>query len=93
MLITCTVGQLGFDATGRAGNEQDHDDLQTTMTRAGELQHSAAILGFSRRGEPWVRRLGNDGLAAEQRTRTPLWNVNAAAAARTLASIFDEENA
>jgi len=91
ILITCTVGQLGFDAQGRAGNEKDHDDLQTTMTRAGELQHSAAILGFSR-----LVNLGykDSGMMSWPQNKSPnaFWNVNTDAAARTIASIFDEEN-
>ncbi len=90
VLITCTAGQQGFDAKGRAGNEKDHDDLQTMMTRAGELQHSAAILGFSR-----LVNLGykDSGMMDWPQNKNPdaFWNVNTAAAARTLASIFDEE--
>ncbi len=91
ILITCTVGQLGFDAKGLAGNAKDHDDLQTTMTRAGELQHSAAILGFSRLVNLGYRDSGMMGWP-ENENPNAFWNVDPDAAARTIASIFDEEN-
>jgi LmbE family N-acetylglucosaminyl deacetylase len=85
------VGQLGFDAKALAGNENDHDELQTTMTRAGELQHSASILGFSR-----LVNLGykDSGMMGWPQNESPdaFWNVDTDAAARTIASIFDEEN-
>jgi LmbE family N-acetylglucosaminyl deacetylase len=91
VLITCTSGQLGFDAAGRAGNEKDHDDLQTKMTRAGELQHSAAILGFAR-----VVNLGYDdsGMMDWPENKNPhaFMNANADAVGRTIASILDEED-
>ena len=42
VLITCTNGQLGFDANGRPGSDPLHDVEATRATRAGELQHAAA---------------------------------------------------
>ncbi|MFY9782625.1 MAG: PIG-L family deacetylase [Acidimicrobiales bacterium] len=92
VLITCTSGQLGFDAAGRAGNEKDHDSLQTKITRAGELQHGAAVLGFAR-----VVTLGYDdsGMMGWPENENPdaFMNVNADNVARTVASILDEEDA
>jgi LmbE family N-acetylglucosaminyl deacetylase len=92
VLITCTSGQLGFDAARRAGNEKDHDDLQTKMTRAGELQHSAAILGFAR-----VVNLGYDdsGMMGWPENDSPhaFMNADPEAVGRTIAAILDEEDA
>lgn len=91
ILITCTSGQLGFDAQGRAGNEDGHDDLHTTMTRAGELQHSAAILGFAR-----VVTLGyhDSGMMGWPQNDSPeaFMTTDPDAVARTIASILDAEN-
>jgi LmbE family N-acetylglucosaminyl deacetylase len=90
VLVTCTRGQLGFDAKFRAGNEPDHDDLQTTMTRASELQHSAAILGFAR-----VVNLGYDdsGMMGWPQNANPhaFMNAHPDDVGRTIASILDEE--
>src|SRR5580658_3344934 len=91
VLVTCTNGQLGFDADGRAGNEVDHDDLQTTITRAGELQRSAAVLGFSR-----VVTLGyrDSGMTGWPQNENPdaFMNADPDAVARTIASILDAED-
>src|SRR5277367_3931599 len=91
ILITCTIGQLGFDAHGRAGNENDHDDLQTTMTCAGELQHSAEILGLARMVNLGYKDSGMMGWPQNDNANA-FWNVNTDAAARTIAAIFDEED-
>jgi LmbE family N-acetylglucosaminyl deacetylase len=92
VLITCTSGQLGFDAQGRSGDQDGHDEAQTRATRAGELQHSAEILGIAR-----VVTLGYDdsGMMGWPENKNPdaFMNANVEAAARTIASIFDEEEA
>jgi LmbE family N-acetylglucosaminyl deacetylase len=92
VLITCTVGQLGFDSAGRSGDQPGHDALQTRATRAGELQRSAEILGISR-----VVTLGyNDsGMKGWPENDAPnaFMNADVGAVGRTIASIFDEEQA
>jgi LmbE family N-acetylglucosaminyl deacetylase len=92
VLITCTSGQLGFDATGRSGDQQGHDELQTKATRAAELQRSAQTLGFAR-----VVALGYDdsGMMGWPQNKNPhaFMNANVDAVARTIAAIFDEEGA
>ncbi len=92
VLITCTNGRLGFDGAGRAGNEPGHDGLETTATRAGELQLSAATLGFSR-----VVTLGFDdsGMKGWPQNDEPhaFENADVDAVARTIAAIFDDVGA
>jgi LmbE family N-acetylglucosaminyl deacetylase len=92
VLITCTSGQLGFDAEGRSGDQEGHDELQTRATRAQELQRSAEILGISR-----VITLGYDdsGMMGWPENKNPhaFMNADVDAVARTIASIFDEEDA
>jgi LmbE family N-acetylglucosaminyl deacetylase len=92
VLITCTKGQLGFDAQGRSGDMEGHDELQTTATRASELQRSAQILGISR-----VVTLGYDdsGMMGWPQNKNPddFLNANVDAVATTIASILDEEDA
>ena len=92
VLITCTYGQLGIDLAGRPGNEALHDSLETKSVRAGELQRAAALLGFSR-----VVTLGfeDSGMKGWPENDHPnaFMNVDVDAVARTIASIFDEEEA
>ena len=92
VLITCTSGQLGFDGAGRSGDQLGHDTLQTKVTRAGELQESAAMLGISR-----VVNLGYDdsGMKGWPENDAPnaFANKDVDAVARTIASIMDEEHA
>jgi LmbE family N-acetylglucosaminyl deacetylase len=92
VLITCTGGQLGFDAAGRSGDQEGHDERQTRATRASELQRSAEILGFER-----VVTLGYDdsGMMGWPQNKNPhaFMNADVDAVARTIASIFDEEGA
>jgi LmbE family N-acetylglucosaminyl deacetylase len=92
VLITCTIGQLGFDGAGRSGDQSGHDTRQTKVTRAGELQKSAAILGISR-----VVNLGYDDSGmkgwAENDAPNAFANKDVDAVARTIASIMDEERA
>jgi LmbE family N-acetylglucosaminyl deacetylase len=92
VLITCTSGQLGFDQNGRSGDQAGHDENQTRATRAKELQNSAQTLGFAR-----VVTLGYDdsGMMGWPQNKNPdaFLNANVDAVARTIASIFDEEDA
>ncbi|MGC2485816.1 MAG: PIG-L family deacetylase [Acidimicrobiales bacterium] len=92
VLITCTSGQLGYDSSGRAGNVVGHDALDTKANRAGELQRSAAMLGFSR-----IVTLGFDdsGMKGWPENDNPnaFMNASVDAVARTVASIMDEEDA
>jgi LmbE family N-acetylglucosaminyl deacetylase len=92
VLITCTSGQLGFDAEGRSGDQEGHDEMLTRATRASELQRSAQTLGFAR-----VVTLGYDdsGMMGWPQNTNPsaFMNANVEAVARTVASIFDEEGA
>lgn len=92
VLITCTSGQLGFDAEGRSGDQGGHDQSQTRATRAKELQCSAQTLGFAR-----VVTLGYDdsGMSGWPQNQSPyaFMNADVNAVARTIAAIFDEENA
>jgi LmbE family N-acetylglucosaminyl deacetylase len=92
VLITCTTGKLGFDPSGRDGTDALHDDVATLATRAGELQRSAATLGFAR-----TINLGYDdsGMMGWSENKNPnaFMNADVAATARTVASILDEERA
>jgi LmbE family N-acetylglucosaminyl deacetylase len=92
VLITCTRGQLGYDAQGLSGDQEGHDEPQTTATRASELQRSAQILGVTR-----VVTLGYDdsGMMGWPQNKNPdaFMNANVDAVAKTIASIFDEEDA
>jgi LmbE family N-acetylglucosaminyl deacetylase len=87
-----TRGQLGFDGAGRSGDQLGHDALQTRVTRAGELQESAAILGISR-----VVNLGYDdsGMKGWPENEAPnaFANKDVDVVARTIAAIMDEEHA
>jgi LmbE family N-acetylglucosaminyl deacetylase len=91
VLITCTTGSLGFDPNARPGNQSGHDDVATKATRAGELQRSAATLGFSR-----TVNLGYDdsGMMGWPQNANPhaFMNADVDAVARTVASILEEEH-
>jgi LmbE family N-acetylglucosaminyl deacetylase len=89
VLITCTNGKLGIDDQERPGDDPQHDDGETCATRAGELQRSAAMVGFGR-----VVTLGFDdsGMEGWPQNANPnaFMNVNVDAVAKTLAALFDE---
>jgi LmbE family N-acetylglucosaminyl deacetylase len=92
VLITCTNGQLGFDANGRPGSDPLHDDEATAATRAAELQRAAIVAGFTR-----VVTLGYDDSGMKGWPQNELadcfMNADVAAVARTIAAILDEERA
>src|ERR1700739_4912150 len=92
VLIPCTSRRLGFDGAGRSGDQLGHDALRTRVTRASELQESAAILGISR-----VVNLGYDdsGMKGWPENDAPnaFANKYVNAVARTIAALLDEERA
>ena len=92
VLVTCTNGRLGFDGHNRPGNEAPHDDLGTKATRAGELQRSAHLVGFTR-----IVTLGfeDSGMVGWPQNEDPgaFMNVDVDAVARTLAALLDEVRA
>lgn len=92
VLITCTIGQLGFDGAGRSGDQPGHDARETTSTRAAELQRSAAILGISRVVSLGYRDSGMKGWP-ENGEASSFMNADTEAVGRTIASILDEERA
>ena len=92
VLVTCTNGRLGFDAHNRPGIDAQHDDVGTKATRAGELQRSATLVGFTR-----IVTLGfeDSGMVGWPQNEDPraFMNSNVDAVARTLAALFDEVHA
>jgi LmbE family N-acetylglucosaminyl deacetylase len=92
VLITCTNGALGFDPSGHVGNAKNHDRVATTSTRAGELQRSAATLGFARQ---IMLGYEDSGMMGWDENTNPdaFMNADGEAVARTIATILDEESA
>jgi LmbE family N-acetylglucosaminyl deacetylase len=92
LLVTCTNGRLGFDAEHRAGDVDQHDDLETISTRSSELQRSAALVGFRR-----VVTLGFDdsGMVGWPQNENPraFMNCDVDRVAKTLAALLDEVHA
>ena len=92
VLITCTNGQLGLDDGARPGSDPLHDVEITRATRAAELQRAAPVAGFAR-----VVTLGYDdsGMTgwAQNESRQAFMNADVGCVARTIAAIFDEEDA
>ncbi len=48
VLITCTVGQLGFDSDGIGCEDARHDPARVAAERVAELKSSCEILGIDR---------------------------------------------
>jgi LmbE family N-acetylglucosaminyl deacetylase len=92
VLVTCTNGQLGFDANARPGSDPLHDVEWTRATRAAELQRGAIVAGFTR-----AISLGFDdsGMVGWPQNARPsaFMNADVDAVATTLAAIFDEVHA
>jgi LmbE family N-acetylglucosaminyl deacetylase len=92
VLVTCTVGQLGIDGSGRAGNQPGHDDEGTKNARARELSHVAPLVGFTR----W-ESLGylDSGMASWPQNKDPgaFVNGNANDIAQKIAALIDDEGA
>lgn len=92
VLVTCTMGQLGIDGSGRAGNVPGHDDEQTRVNRAGELQRAATLVGYDRALSLGYRDSGMRGWPQNDHPDAFV-NANVEAVADTLAAIFNEVNA
>ena len=92
ILVTCTLGQLGIDQAGRAGDDEGHDALSTRATRAGELQRAAALVGVRR-----LVTLGfqDSGMAGWPSNADPdaFMNADVDATARIIAAVIDQEDA
>ncbi|HEV2426896.1 MAG TPA: PIG-L family deacetylase [Acidimicrobiales bacterium] len=92
LLVTCTYGQLGFDARGRPGVFEDHDAAQTRATRAAELAQASDLVGATR-----CATLGylDSGAPDWPSTSDPraFANADPEKVARTLAALFDEVDA
>jgi LmbE family N-acetylglucosaminyl deacetylase len=92
VLITCTNGRLGVDDQWLAGSDPAHHTDWVREVRASELVTSARLVGVSR-----TVCLGYDdsGLTGwpQNRESSSFVNQDVDAVARTLASLFDEENA
>ena len=48
VLVTCTVGQLGFDSDGIGSDDPRHDPARVAVERVAELETSCEILGIDR---------------------------------------------
>ncbi|MGH9020569.1 MAG: PIG-L family deacetylase [Acidimicrobiales bacterium] len=92
VLVTCTQGQLGIDAGGRAGVEPGHDDLDTAATRAAELRRAADLIGVTRCVSLGFLDSGLPGWAANDDPRAFV-NSDVERVAHTLAALFDEVSA
>jgi LmbE family N-acetylglucosaminyl deacetylase len=90
VLVTCTNGRLGLDDQVLAGCDPNHHTTQTAITRAGELARSISLIGVTRHV---TLGYGDSGLPGWPHNADPtsFVNVEVEAAARTVASIFDEE--
>ena len=92
VLVTCTNGKLGFDPAFLSGESPLHDALTTKSVRAGELQRAATMLGYARLISLGYDDSGMEGWPQYQ-SSSAFVNADVDAAARTLAAIFDEEQA
>ncbi|MBW4077922.1 MAG: GlcNAc-PI de-N-acetylase [Acidobacteria bacterium] len=92
VLITCTDGRLGFDAHARPGNDPRHESDATACTRAGELQRSAQLVGFTRSLMLGYRDSGMAGWAQNHEPGAFV-NADVESVARLIAAVIDETNA
>lgn len=92
VLVTCTLGQLGIDHRGRAGDDPAHDPATTGATRASELQRAGALVGFARQVTLGYRDSGMAGWAAHAHPDAFV-NADVEATATLLADVIDQENA
>lgn len=92
VLVTCTNGQLGFDASGREGSDPAHDARGTRITRASELQRAAMLAGFTRCVNLGYDDSGMMGWPQNQAANAFV-NADVEATARTLAALLDEVHA
>ncbi|NNN10078.1 MAG: hypothetical protein HKL85_12925 [Acidimicrobiaceae bacterium] len=92
VLITCTMGQLGFDDHGRSGADLGHDAAVTRATRAGELMRAGELVGFDRQLTLGFKDSGMMGWLANQ-DGDAFMNADVEATARFIADVIDQENA
>ena len=92
VLVTCTLGQLGIDPQGRAGDHLDHDDPATAATRARELREVVDLLGFTRHVTLGYRDSGMAGWTAHDDPGAFV-RADLEAAARVVAALIDEVSA
>jgi len=89
VLVTCTLGQLGFDPLGREGADPEHDDESTAALRASELRRAAASLGVGRAVTLGYRDSGMSGWPTADHPDAFV-NARVEEAARGLAALIDE---
>jgi LmbE family N-acetylglucosaminyl deacetylase len=92
LLVTCTYGQLGFDAAGRAGPDPQHDDAETRATRAAELARASDLVGATRCASLGYLDSGGPGWASNADPRA-FANADVERVAPTLAALLDEVGA
>lgn len=92
VLVTCTLGQLGIDDQGRAGDDPGHDPATTRATRAAELARAGALVGFARQLTLGYRDSGMAGWAANA-DPDAFVNADVETTARVIADVIDQENA
>ncbi len=92
VLVTCTLGQLGFDSQGREGWDPDHDAAATAATRAGELRRAATVLGVDRHVTLGFKDSGMSGWASNA-DPDAFVTADVEATARLLAAVIDQEDA
>lgn len=89
VLVTCTNGRLGIDASGRDGSQPGHDQVGTARNRDLELDRAASMIGVTRHV-----KLGFDdsGMVGWPTTEEPQSFVQASTTdvANTLTRLFDE---
>ena len=82
VLVTCTNGELGDGPGGIKPGEPGHDEAEVVALRRRGARGELRVLGGRRSGAARLRRLGDDGLAAERRARRLLAHPGRRAAAQ-----------
>lgn len=90
VLVTCTLGDLGFDPEGRGFDEPDYDAAAVIETRAAELAESCRILGIDRAIQLGYHDSGMDGWATNASPGAFI-NQDRDEVARRIAQIIEEE--
>ena len=90
VLVTCTVGQLGFDSDGVGSDDPRHDPDRVAAERVVELQTSCDILGIDRLEVLGYRDSGMAGWAANDAPEAFVQQSIEEASAR-IAEVIKEE--
>jgi LmbE family N-acetylglucosaminyl deacetylase len=90
VLITCTVGQLGFDSDGVGCGDARHNPERVAAERVAELETSCEILGIDRLEVLGYRDSGMAGWAENQAPDAFVQQPVEVVAAR-IASVIEEE--